>query len=292
MLLSNEPALGQGDKQTDHQSLSILVTNTVLDKYPIYLAGRDVQSISHYQGQEDHREVIELVLLQQTLFAGGYRGPIQLIPSSWNYTQRLNTLKGSRITMLAQTFWLQDLQPLANYLTITEAVIPRGRYETGLYTVSTNKKALAARTLKDVQQLNGVSNSLWTVDWKTLSAMNLKHLYDSSYWGGMIKMVTAGRADFMLAPITNIEASEIEGSGFHLQPIPGVKIILDGSRHWAISKQHRQSAIATIALEEGMRILKSEGRYQKAFSDIGFNNPRARHWTLLNQTLLSAPIKP
>lgn len=265
------------------ETITLLTTDTAADWFNEFLDGRNPDNIQDYSGQHAHRSVIEIVLLHQILRAGGYEGDILVVPNKWDYTQQLKAILNGRSTIIGTTFWLDDLEGERDNLLISDAIIRDGEYQTGLYTNPNNPNgAINARSLEQISALSAVSNSTWTADWNTLKAIPLKHLYDIEGWGGMIKMVTANRADFMLAPLQNSDTGEVEGSGLALAPIPNIKIVIHGSRHWAISAKHPQGRTAHKAIMRGVEIFRRQGKITQAFTEAGFFNEAASDWLILN----------
>ncbi|MCP4321002.1 MAG: hypothetical protein GY787_03950, partial [Alteromonadales bacterium] len=66
--------------------------------------------------------------------------------------------------------------------------------------------------------------------------------------------------------------------GVHLVPVPDIKIGLQGTRHFAVSKRHPKGKEVIKALDAGIKLMKEQGIVDKAYSDSGFFNEKVKHW--------------
>lgn len=187
------------------------------------------------------------------------------------------------IAATTTTLWLNELEPIMDDIYISTPLIREGMFEAGLYTSSTNEMALSARTRKDVHQLSAISNKNWQADWKTLLALDVKHLIHTQYWEVMVRMVEQQRADFLLAPFQPTKGMELVVDTIILKPIPGIKIGLAGSRHFAISKHHPLGKVVNEALSKGLRTMIDDGTVDRAYRECGFYNLKTKDWTRIDK---------
>lgn len=96
---------------------------------------------------------MEIILLQQALRRGGLNEPINFVVRPLSYLRRIRLVKDGSFALWANTAWLNEAQPLEQDVYISKPVIERGEYIVGLYVHPSNTKALAARTLSDIQGL-------------------------------------------------------------------------------------------------------------------------------------------
>jgi hypothetical protein len=97
----------------------------------------------------------------------------------------------------------------------------------------------------------------------------------------MVRMVAAGRADFVLAPFSSAPDLSLHAEGLTLLPLPGVKVGLSGSRHFVLAAQHPAFAAFGRRLDEGIQRLHADGRLRQAYQDSGFFSPAVRQWRRL-----------
>ena len=261
-------------------SLKILVTDADLGHFQRLVDHRDIRKIRDYGGPHSNREAVELVLLHQALRLGGYSGEIELVSEN-NYSRMIRLITQGKATLAGTSIWADDVTEL-NKLWVTDAIIREGEFAVGIYVRPDNKRAMQARTLADYTLLSAVSNRNWQVDWRTLEAMQLTHLYHINNMQLMVKMIDAGRGDFMLAPFSAREDLAIVDYGAHLVPVPGIKILFNDSRHWIISKSDPLGQRAFQALQAGLKQLRSEHRVVQAYRQSGFFNPSVADWTAIN----------
>lgn len=258
---------------------------TEFNNYEAYLAfldGRDPIKVSDFSGPHTRRSVVELVLLQQALKAGGLDTPVSFFFSP-NYVRMINLVQTGDFVVAGNTAWHTDTNHLKEKLHFSPPVIRRGEYEAGIYALATNRKALASvRSLKDLQNHSIVSNKHWKVDWRTLNELGMTKLYNAPVWETIVGMVIGGRVDFILSPFSTEPDLSVTYQGAKLLPVPNLKIGLLGTRHYIVSQAHPNGELVFQALKQGLSQMRQDGRIVKAFREAGFFNERVRHWQKLN----------
>ncbi len=259
--------------------LVVLVPPDVLDQYHIYLAGRSPLDIETFSGLGASRVLAELILLHQALALGGCKRTIELQPVG-DYRRMLALLNEGKADLRGLSVWREDVAVVPGGLLLSAPLFREGEYEAGFYTNTSNKGALKATNLDQLKRLSAVSNNNWTVDWRTLESMGLSYLYHNGSYLAMVKMVYSERADFMLAPFPGGDDLTLNLKGLTLEPIPGIKVALQGSRHWVAS---RRGAAAFDALEKGLAQLREGGMLEKAFVEAGVFNAAVHDWDIVNR---------
>lgn len=258
--------------------------------YRRFLAGRDPLSVTDYTGEFSRRDVVEVALFFQALAFGGYHLELDLDPGD-SYRRIVQQVGVAKTVASGPLVWREDVHDSRYF--ISEAIVRPGEFVVGLYTSPDNQKALKARSLDDLKSLSAVSSHHWRADWRVLKTLPMKSVYDTFLWSTMVRMVWAGRADFTLAPFQTGPDMAIEIDDLKLVPIPGIKLALEGSRHWVVSRQHPEGSKVFSALEVGIAQLRQRGLIAKAYRDSGFYNNQVRDWALLNsnfgQTLSQEP---
>lgn len=257
------------------------VDEDIIADYQLFIGTRDPISVTYYGGPGARRDVIELVLLQQALHLGGFTGQVVLRPEN-SYLRILKLVQDGQVPLAGALMWHQDLEPYSDHLYTTSAVVKEGEFIAGLYTHATNEKALAATNLKQIQQLSAASNDHWKSDVTTLKALGINKIHYATYWVQIVRMVVADRADFTLAPFQSNSDMKVHVDNLELVPIPGIKVSLPGSRHWAISKKHPRGAEIFAALTKGILLLEEKNIIQRAYEECGFFHAAVKDWKLLN----------
>lgn len=261
-------------------AVDVLVGENAYSGYQTFLAGRNVFAIHDYSGIDARREVIEIVLLQHALHMGGYSELLTFKPVRLHYRRRLQLVAAGQYALWVNTAWRQDALHLTEDVHVSAPVIKRGEYLVGLYTHPSNSNALAARTLEDVQKLSAVSSKGWSADWNTLASLQLNNVNNNNDWFSFGRVITSGRADFMLAPFqagadqtlyhkrldTDLNVIDV----VKLVPIPKVQIYLDDSRHWLVSQKYNDGRKIFQALQRGLALLESTGERRAALIESGF----------------------
>ncbi len=261
--------------------LLVVVPPDVLKDYHAFVTNKDVLQIKNFSSKGSRRDVVEVILMQQALHHGGITESIKFYPIS-SYTRIKMELEKGEMVSVANSMWLSDLETIKDKVYISIPIIKEGEIEAGLYTVPDNTKALSVKTIQDIQNLSAISNKSWTPDWKALTSLNLKNLQSTPTWLSMVRMVDVGRADFLLAPFQSTQDLSFEAEGVRFVAIPEMKVILPGSRHFAISKKHPRGQEVFNAFNKGLQILISRGIVKKAYQQSGFFNIRVSNWKILN----------
>lgn len=264
------------ETETKRDELIIVIPGDVKRDYELFLDGRNPIEITDYSGLESRRDVVEVILIQQALVLGGISDPIRFIVAS-SHARIIKQVHSGTALMSGNSIWY-DLLNDRDLLYVSEAVIEKGQFEAGLYTILENQKTLSAKSLLDVRSLTAVSSKAWIIDWQTLNSMKMSSLINTVKWSSMVKMVAKGRADFLLAPFQPSKDMSFSPEGVHLVPVQNIKIGLQGTRHFAVSKRHPKGKEAIKALDAGILLLKEQGIINKAYSESGFFNEAVKDW--------------
>lgn len=267
--------------------LAISIYEDIYADYRKFVQGRDVASIDYYGGSGARRDVIEVVLLQQALQLGGFKEPLELRDEQ-NYLRTLRQIADGELISSGASVWYSDVLNMPELFHISQPVINEGEFVVGFYTSPTNEKALAAKTLDDLRQLRAVSSVQWYADVATLKQLGINHLYFTTDWKHMVRMVNAQRADFTLAPFQASPGKRIVLEGMELIPIEGIKVAINGTRHWPVSRRHPRGEEFYEALQKGITVMRQQGIIRKAYSQSGFFHPDVDAWHLVNPPQKSA----
>lgn len=257
------------------------VDEDIIADYQLFVGERDPLLIDYFGGPGARRDVIELILLQQALDLGGFKGKVTLRPEN-SYLRILKLVADGQVALSGALMWREDIKPYTSHLFKTNAIVKEGEFVVGLYTRADNQRALHANTLEKVRQLSAASNTHWNADVKTLTELKVKKVHFATYWVQIVRMVVAKRADFTLAPFQVNPEMKVVVNELELVPIPGIKVALPGSRHWPISKNHPQGEEIFTALVLGIELLEQKKIIQRAYEEYGFFHPQVKNWKLLN----------
>lgn len=255
--------------------------------YEAFVGTRDVLTITDFESSIGYRDIIEIVLLQQAFALGGYPVELEFVVEDY-YARALRKVAHHQLDLIANPVWQDDTFKFENNILVSDAIIEKGQFEAGLYVLPSNKIALKADALTQVQQLTAVSNKNWVVDWRSLEQLQLKRLVSSNQFISMTKMLRLGRVDMMMAPFYNSNDLSFKQDGFSFVPIPNIKVALDGSRHFVINKTRADSSMLMNALNEGLAKLKASGTLSKAYQECGFFNRKVSDWQVINAKLIAA----
>ncbi len=257
----------------------VVVVKDVYNDYKVFIDKKNPLTLTDFSGKGSRRDVVELVLLQQALNQNKKKYNI-VFKEAPNYKRVIEYIKQGSATMGSNTVWKSDVEE--KYVYATVPTIKEGEFEAGFYVSPINVKAMSVKSVRDIRHLVGISSDSWTPDWTALTNLKLKALYSTSTWESMVKMVHAGRGDFLLAPFQSTEDMSLFANGIRLVPINNFKIRLSGSRVFVVSKQSKNSDTIIKDLNDGLIILRDKKMIQKAYSECGFINNKVSNWIYVN----------
>jgi len=249
--------------------VSIYIRNDVYMDYLEFLDNRDVINITDYSGKNARRDVADIIIALQSLHLGGFKHKFRLSSGNVNYRNK-KMLQTGELLISLDSYWLTDAKAIEQDVYISSPVIRQGEYVAGVYTSPNNVKTLATQRLTDFHKLTGVSTPKWRTDWETMTSLNLAELIQEDQWISMARLVSQGWVDFMLMPFHQDTKQDYKIYKVHLVPVPNIAIMLNGSRHFVVSKHHPLGESAIKALEKGMAILRQQGRIKKTYIQAGF----------------------
>ncbi len=245
-----------------------------------------IVNIENFSGPNSHRDVVEFILVQKALALGG--STLEFTFTLGNYDARnIKLLQSGLLLITFDSLWLSHISKIANDVYVSDAIIRKGEYWAGMYTSIKNDKALATKNLSDLKKLSIISNKNWHVDWQTVSQLSPKTLAHEEEWLSMAKLVSLQWVDIMLAPFTSAQPFTYKGNGYEITAIKGVKVALNDSRHFVVSKKHPKGKETFIALQKGLTILRQRGTITKAFQDSGFFNQQVKNWPIINKAFIT-----
>lgn len=256
------------------------VPKDVLEDYELFLGERTIEQVENFSHEHSRRDVVELAFFIRAFQTVFPNHSYELIAVD-SYANGLEQLRTSNISALATTCWESDLLAYAEEICMSKAVIADGDSIVGIYTSLHNQDALRCTSLRDFTQLRLVSNRDWSADWNTLSQLGITHCLDVKTWRQMVYLVCSGEVDALLAPFTTHQQMKIELDDCQLIPVPGVRLALSGSRHFACAKNPQALALAEAIFPELQRSVE-DGSFTRALNECGFFNADTANWPILN----------
>lgn len=254
----------------------IMVPPDDLVRYRHLLNGRSVTDVSDYGGTHSRRSVVELMLMVQALLHAEPKLSILFVTEE-NYQRIIRSVSNGAATLSGTSIWEADAQEYRQNLYLSQAVIDDGDFVVGIYQ-RLHSERLSIASVNDFRKLRAVSNRNWPVDWALLKQLPLRELEHSRNWDLMAKMVMKGRADFLLAPLSNTLDMSIAVEGGTLIPIKDALIVLPGSRHFVVSRLHPLGDKVYPILEFGLDALRENGTVRKAYEQSGFMRLKTSSW--------------
>lgn len=250
------------------------------------LAGRKPIQVTNFDGGDIQRTVVEFILVQQALALGGSK--LEFSFTVGNYDARNTKLLQDGLLLINfDSTWLSQANTIIDDVYISAPVIRKGEYYAGIFTAVSKKNDIIIKDLSDFQKLNVISSKHWSVDWQTLLQLKPKTLTHADEWISMAKLVSMGWMDVMLIPFTKEKPFSYKEESYDLVAIEGVKVVLNDSRHFLVSKHHPYGKETFLALQKGLKILREKGLIKKAYQQSGFFNDKIKNWATINEHLVN-----
>jgi hypothetical protein len=266
--------------------IPITVETDVYHYAQALIGDKKIVNIENFSGPNSHRDVVEFILVQKALALGG--STLDFTFTLGNYDARnIKLLQSGLLLISFDSLWLSHVSKLTEEVYISAPVIKRGEYLAGVYTSTNNNKALSTKNLADLKKLSIISNKNWHVDWKTILQIAPKSITHDEEWLSMAKLVSLQWIDVMLAPFSNGPPFIYKDDGYEITAIEGIKVALNDSRHFVVSKKHPKGKETFIALQKGLTILRQRGTITKAFQESGFFNKHVKNWSVINKSFVT-----
>lgn len=263
--------------------LRIAIDRNIVIHHPELMRGDICELLDRYQAPLK-RPPLDLILICKSLRASPHTFRITLLDSP-NYWRSLRLVEKGLAHTMAESIWFSDGNEKLTYK--TEAVLPIGGFEKGLYTVAGHPLLKNKHAVKHLHRYTGVTLKMWRHDWQIINTLS-PDIVSTAHYESLIKMLDAGRGDFTLHEFPQGDDLSIEPHGVKLKPIPGIKVIVYESRTLVISKKAENAKIIAKILMDGIRALNKSGETKVLYSKLGFYNSFTRNWKSVNIT--SPPI--
>lgn len=259
------------------------ITAAEKQKVDAFISGRNLLRVNNYVSPLlDSIGPVEHVIFRRALLLGGLDAVFEddVVPNSARARQEI---RNASVVGGGAGQWHYYLAENPADVLESDPVILLGEYEKGLYTTLEKAGKLKIETLADLKTLSAVTSNAWVIDWATLSRLPLKSLLSAPTRPAQFRMVKGARADFTIQDFAATRDMSIEEEeGIRLYPLRGVKIVLSGTRHYFISKNHPDGPKVFEALQRGLRIMRQSGEIRRAFTESGVFHKDVKSWTVLN----------
>lgn len=224
------------------------------------------------------RDLVELRFLMQALRDYLPESEAVLVPVT-DYATGLRMLQTAQLSILGTTVWETDAQAIASEVLLSAPVITAEQSLVGIYTLPGNEMALRCRKKEDLRDLRFVCSKDWSVDWTTLQQLGVKHCLDMKNWHEMVLMLAEGEVDAILAPFSMRDDLALQVDGHIFVPVPGIRVALRGSRHFALSPDGYGPQLMEKVMP-GILAEVDNGHFASALLQCGYLNQATSTWEI------------
>ncbi|OIQ52076.1 hypothetical protein BerOc1_00548 [Pseudodesulfovibrio hydrargyri] len=231
------------------------------------------------------RTAVELVIVARALRLGGMNRPVAFVNTS-NARRAVEEVLCGNAVMTGQQLDTSVLNARQNVkdLYLSDPVTPVGEFHKLFYCLPENKKVLAAHSVEELNRAGrGIIGSVWNNDRKVLTDMGVTGLTQAPTFPCLIKMILAGRADWIPMEASNHPGMERFMGGHRFVPVPGIRFSLIESRHFMVSRHHPDGEAVFNALQAGLKELRRQGFIRAMLAATGFRATDRLGWKTLNQ---------
>jgi hypothetical protein len=267
--------------------IRISIQQSTLDNHEQLLAffERPLHEIDVIPPGRFSRPDADIIIIAKALHTGGLRGPLEFIPAC-NARRETEEVALGNTVIAAQQFDRSVLNHphYAEAFHISAPITRIGEFQKGFYCLDTNQKVL---DIKSAEELNRKSKGAiglhWENDAQILQSMGIDKVIKVPTFSSIIKMIAAGRADWIPLELSSSEDLSMTLYGHRLVPIPGIKFSLIESRHFLVSRIHPDGERVFNALQKGLAELRKQGFIRNTLTATGFFSGKTDDWTLLNE---------
>lgn len=260
------------------QALQVAVPSDVLGDYQRWLRGRDITQVTSYSGDGVRRDVVEVALFMKALTQGCDTVDVEWVPVD-SYPRTLALLREGSVDAAATTVWKKDAD--IDEIFLSSPLIADGQFFVAMFTALHHPVRI--NDVSDLQNISVVSSKHWSRDWAVLQSLPLGSLQHVNDWPTMVRWVASGKADALLAPMTQNDSALLNVGSVSLVPVLNARLVLPGSRHFALTNRNNgRSKNISACVERGLSALRQNGVIDKAYKDSGFWRDDFMSWKVLN----------
>lgn len=271
-------------------ALPIAVLEGDFESYQKLLAefGPDPHKVERIPSGRFDRATIDILILVKALKLGGVTDDIQFRLVGNVRRQAEEVFTG--MAVVGAHLLGMDTLAVRGYedgLFVSSPVIRQGEFEKGIYCLPDNQRVLRVTSRQGLSRAGTAVIGLhWRSDIKALEAMGVIDVERCPVFESMIKMLAAGRVDWIPLEFSGTDDLSKTMYGVRLIPVPGIKFLLPESRHFIVSKGHPLGPRVLRGLNEGIQQLHQQGFIREALTSAGFFNTKTASWTVLNDGLI------
>lgn len=158
---------------------------------------------------------------------------------------------------------------------ISDPILEEDQFFVGLFTHENRDDILSLTDLDEIRKLKFVVVENWPIDIQVLEERGFTTILAAD-WGSALRIIKAGRGDVLMQPFGSGPTMSFtdDASGETFIPIPNIKMPFNHSRNYMVSPNHPDGEEFLKYLNEGIRIMKENGRLEEYFIAAGVIDPR------------------
>lgn len=200
-----------------------------------------------------------------------------IVEASYHRLPRL--VESGQADIAIESTWLEDINTDKVYVSLP--IIKQGEFTKGVFTTPDHPLQKVNIHKQMFIEYSAVTMVNWLSDQKTLKTLT-NQIITASTQVSIFKMLKAKRGDFALFELSPDKPTFDEGNDITLIPIPNIKVIIDGSRHFIVAKKSPHANKLINAINKGLTIMLAKDEIKHIYYKTGFINPETDAWPIFN----------
>jgi len=252
----------------------IIINQSVLDEIA-KVNSKPCQQPDDFHLYADKKHMLSLNVFCRALKAANYPFKLTIIESP-NVKRGKALLSEGEAHALIHLIPQKDNLQSRDGLIYSDVVIEDKERLSAFFTTVNNKKALAATSFEDLQNLEAAVANTWPWQHTWLDTLGIS--YQKLQYKNLFKFIELKRADIVLLDMKGKTPTTREMLGVELVAVGQTYFVGDKIEHFALSANKEGSVQLSAALSLGLSKLKADGVIDKLFAGTKLNKSSLKGW--------------
>ena len=255
-------------------NVSIVINQSVLNEMA-KVNSEPCQQPDDFHLYADKKHLLSLNVFCRALISANYPFKLTIIASP-NVKRGKALLSEGKAHALIHLVPQKDNLQNGEHLIYSDVVINDKERLSAFFTTLNNKKALAATSFEDLQNLKAAVATTWPWQQRWLDTLGIS--YQKLLYKNLFKFIQVKRADIVLLDMKGETPTTREMLGVELVAVGQTYFVGDKIEHFVLSSNIEGSQQLVTALSLGLSKLKADGVIDKLFAGTKLNKIPLKGW--------------